>query len=44
VSIGITFGLLAGYFGGAIDNVIMRCVDILLPFLPSFLPWSSPAP
>jgi len=28
--IGVPLGLLAGYYGGTIDNVIMRIVDILL--------------
>lgn len=31
-TIGITMGLLAGYFGGWIDTVIMRLVDILRSF------------
>ncbi len=31
-SIGITLGLLAGYFGGIVNNVIMRLMDILMPF------------
>ena len=26
---GILFGSIAGYYGGAVDNVIMRCIDIL---------------
>lgn len=29
---GMVFGLLAGYFGGMIDNVIMRIMDILFAF------------
>ncbi|MEX5714500.1 dipeptide ABC transporter permease DppC [Serratia ureilytica] len=33
---GVVFGLLAGYFGGAVDAVIMRVVDIMLA-LPSLL-------
>lgn len=28
-SIGMFFGALAGYFGGAVDNLIMRLVDVL---------------
>jgi len=28
--IGVSLGILAGYFGGAIDNVLMRVVDIML--------------
>jgi ABC-type dipeptide/oligopeptide/nickel transport system permease subunit len=30
--IGVTLGLIAGYFGGRIDSVIMRLVDIQLAF------------
>ena len=33
--IGVIFGAIAGYFGGAIDNVIMRICDILM-CLPGF--------
>ena len=32
VSIGIVVGLIAGYFGGLIDNALMRVVDVLLAF------------
>lgn len=27
---GVVFGLIAGYFGGVVDNIIMRVMDILL--------------
>lgn len=30
--IGITVGTIAGYFGGAVDELIMRAVDVLLAF------------
>ncbi len=30
--IGITLGLLAGYFGGLMDNIIMRPMDVLMTF------------
>jgi peptide/nickel transport system permease protein len=30
--IGITLGAMAGYFGGAVDTVVMRITDILLAF------------
>ncbi|AEN06945.1 ABC-type transporter, integral membrane subunit [halophilic archaeon DL31] len=34
--IGTTFGIVAGYYGGWVDEVIMRVVDVLygLPFIP----------
>ncbi|SHJ73567.1 ABC transporter permease [Paramaledivibacter caminithermalis] len=36
VFIGTNIGLIAGYYGGKVDNVIMRLVDIIygIPFLP----------
>lgn len=37
VLIGTTLGLLAGFFGGWVDNLIMRCVDIMLCFPTFFL-------
>ncbi len=30
--LGITFGMISGYFGGLVDNVIMRIVDIFYAF------------
>jgi ABC-type dipeptide/oligopeptide/nickel transport system permease subunit len=36
-TIGVTLGLLAGYFGGPVDDVIMRLVDVQLSFPPIFL-------
>ena len=30
--IGITLGLIAGYFGGAVNVIIMRCMDALMSF------------
>ena len=30
LSIGVTLGSIAGYFGGTIDNIIMRMMDIML--------------
>jgi len=35
VAIGLVLGLMAGYFGGLVDEVIMRGVDVMLCF-PSF--------
>ena len=32
VAIGVAIGLVAGYFGGLIDDVLMRVVDVLLAF------------
>jgi peptide/nickel transport system permease protein len=37
VSIGIILGSLAGYFGGVIDEIIMRITDIFLAFPPLIL-------
>jgi peptide/nickel transport system permease protein len=36
ISIGLILGLISGYAGGWVDNVIMRCMDVLLAF-PSLL-------
>ena len=30
LSVGLVFGAIAGYFGGAVDSVIMRCMDVML--------------
>ncbi len=35
--IGIIFGVLSGYFGGAVDHLIMRIVDIMFAFPPLLL-------
>lgn len=29
-AIGVTIGTIAGYFSGVVDNVLMRCVDVLM--------------
>jgi peptide/nickel transport system permease protein len=36
--IGVPIGLVAGYFGGRIDHVIMRVADVFLAFPPLLLP------
>ena len=36
-AIGILFGALAGFYGGTVDNVLMRFVDVLLAFPNIFL-------
>ncbi len=37
VSVGTVIGALAGYFGGAVDNALMRLTDVLLAFPQLFL-------
>ena len=37
VSVGLSAGLLSGYAGGWVDNIIMRLVDLLLAFPPIIL-------
>ncbi|MDR2162971.1 MAG: ABC transporter permease [Clostridiales Family XIII bacterium] len=37
VSVGIPLGLLCGYYGGALDGVIMRIWDVILSFPPLLL-------
>ncbi len=32
LTVGLTFGLIAGYFGGALDNIMMRFVDVMYAF------------
>jgi peptide/nickel transport system permease protein len=32
LTLGVTAGLVSGYFGGKVDHVIMRCMDALLAF------------
>jgi peptide/nickel transport system permease protein len=36
VFIGVPFGLLAGFYGGKLDSIIMRAMDLILSF-PVFL-------
>ena len=36
-AIGITLGMLAGYFGGGLDRFLTRLMDIQLSFPPVFL-------
>jgi peptide/nickel transport system permease protein len=37
VSIGVTLGALAGYFGGWVDNVISRLIEVMITFPTFFL-------
>ncbi len=37
VSIGTVYGAVAGYFGGLLDNVLMRAVDVIIAFPTFFL-------
>ncbi|MFQ5739204.1 MAG: ABC transporter permease [Acidobacteriota bacterium] len=37
ISIGTIYGAVAGYFGGLIDNVLMRIVDVIIAFPTFFL-------
>ncbi|MER5456198.1 ABC transporter permease [Micromonospora sp. NPDC002389] len=32
LAVGVTLGLLAGYYGGWLDNILMRCMDVLFAF------------
>jgi oligopeptide transport system permease protein len=36
MTVGVTFGSISGYFGGRVDNILMRVVDVLYAF-PSIL-------
>lgn len=36
IAIGMVIGLISGYYGGGLDNFIMRCLDIVFAF-PTFL-------
>ena len=40
--LGTVLGVLAGYFGGWVDAVIMRIADLMVSFPGMFLPWPSP--
>lgn len=35
--VGVFLGVLAGFYGGRLDNVVMRCMDVLLAFPGIFL-------
>jgi len=37
VSLGATYGAIAGYAGGAVDNILMRIVDVVIAFPKFFL-------
>ena len=37
VSLGTTYGAIAGYAGGAVDNILMRIVDVVIAFPKFFL-------
>ncbi|MHC4388048.1 MAG: ABC transporter permease [Planctomycetota bacterium] len=37
VLLGLTVGLIAGYFGGAVDEILMRLIDVLLAMPPLLL-------
>ncbi len=37
VAVGLPLGMLAGYFGGALDNLVMRPLDLLMAFPPILL-------
>ncbi|MEA2512481.1 MAG: peptide/nickel transport system permease protein [Thermomicrobiales bacterium] len=41
--VGVTLGLLAGFYGGIVDNVVMRLVDIMFafPFLLLAITWMA---
>ena len=43
MSIGIPLGLIAGFFGGKVDEIIMRVTDMFLAFPPLLLPISIAA-
>lgn len=30
--VGVTLGMIAGYYGGVVDNILMRCMDVLFAF------------
>ena len=38
LAVGLPTGLIAGYFGGRVDEVIMRATDVFLAFPPMLLP------
>ncbi len=37
ISIGTIYGAVAGYFGGVVDNILMRLVDVIIAFPTFFL-------
>ena len=43
ISVGVTLGALAGYYGGATNNLIMRFTDVMLTFPGIFLPMALAA-
>ena len=43
IAIGVPIGLLAGYFGGRLDSVLMRTTDVFLAFPPLLLPMAITA-